>query len=71
MPQESFEKICTRLTPYIQKNKVFQDSISVEKQVATTLYYLEDEVRMRKMANSFGMGKSTISKIIRRVLFLL
>ena len=68
MHQESFEKLCIKLKPYIQKNKGFQDPISVEKQVTPALYYLADEGRMRKMADSFGIGNLTISKIIRRVL---
>ena len=68
MSQESFEKLCTELRPYIQKNKTrFRDPITVEKQVAATLYYLADEGRMWKVANSFGIGKSKVSKIIRRV----
>ena len=68
MSQESFGKLCTELRPYILKNKTrFRDRISVEKQVAATLYYLADESRMRKVANSFGIGKSTVSEIIRRV----
>ena len=71
MPRESFEKLCPKLRRYIQKSKGFRDPISVEKQVAAALYYLADEGRMRKVANSFGIEKWTISKIIRRVLFLL
>ena len=70
MPQENFEKLCTKLRPYIQKNKGFQDPISVEKQVAAA-YYLADECKMRKVANSCHIGKSAILKIIRRALFLL
>ena len=35
--------------------------------MAATLYYLADESRMRKVVNSFGIEKSTVSKIIRRV----
>ena len=35
--------------------------------MAATLYYLADEGRMRKIANSFGIGKLTVSKIIRSV----
>ena len=38
---------------------------SVERQVASTLYYLQDEGRLRKVANSFGMGKSTTSAKVR------
>ena len=65
MSQESFEKLCTEVRRYIQKNKTtFQDPISVEKQVAA-LYYLADEGRMRKVENSFGIGKSAVSKMIR------
>ena len=68
MSQESFEKSCTELRRYIQKNKTrFRDPILVEKQVSATLYYFADEDTMRKVANSFGIGKSTVSKIIRRV----
>ena len=39
--------------------------------MATILYYLKNEGRTRKVVNSFGMGKSIISKIIKRVLLLL
>ena len=35
--------------------------------MSATLYYFADEGRMRKVANSFGIGKTTVSKIIRRV----
>ena len=71
MPQEIFEKLCITLRLSIQKNKGFRDPVSVEKQVAAALYYLVDEGRMRKVADSFGIEKLTISKIIRRVYFLL
>ena len=71
MPQENFEKLCTKVRPYIQKNKRFREDFSVEKQVATGLHYLADEGRMRKVANSFGIGKSAILQIVRCVLFLL
>ena len=70
MPQEIFKKLCIKLRPPIQKNKGFQDAVSVEKKVTAALYYLTDEGRMRKVANSFRIEKKTILKIIRRVLFL-
>ena len=70
MPQEIFKKLCIKLRPSIQKNKGFQDAVSVEKQVTAALYYLADEGRMQKVANSFGIEKQTVSKIIRRALFL-
>lgn len=36
-------------------------------QVAATLYYLADEGRLRKTGNAFGISKSTVSVILRRV----
>ena len=41
--------------------------VSVEKRVAVTLCYLADERRMRKVANAFGLGKSTVLKFVRCV----
>ena len=62
MPGEIFEKLCIKVRPTIQKNKGFRDSVSVNKQVAAGLYDLEDDGRMQKVANSFGIEKWTISK---------
>ena len=68
MSQKSFHKLCTELRPYLEKQSTrFRDPVSVEKQVASTLYYLADEGRLRKVSNVFGIGKSTVSKIVRRV----
>ena len=41
--------------------------LSVETQVAVTLSYLADEGRMGKVANAFGIGKSTVLKVVRRI----
>ena len=35
--------------------------------MAVTLYYLSDEGRMSKTANAFGLSRSTVSVVIRRV----
>ena len=43
--------------------------LSVEKRVGVPLYYLADEGRMRKVANAFGVGKSTVLKLVRSGLF--
>ena len=70
--QEIFKKLCTVLRPYIQENKTrFWDSISVEKQMAATWFYLAYEERLRKMPNYFGIRKSNVSKIFRTALLLL
>ena len=44
-----------------------RSAIDVEKQLAVTLYYLSDEERYCKIANAFGIGKSTVSETVRRV----
>ena len=68
MSKESFMKLCSKLSPYIsKKTTTMRDCISAEKQLAVTLYYLMDEGRLRKVANAFGIAKSTVSKIVRRV----
>lgn len=42
-------------------------SVSVETQIAATLYYLSDEGRLRKVVNVFGLSRSCCSIIVRRV----
>ena len=41
--------------------------VDVKKQVALTLYYLSDKGRLRKIANAFGLSRSCVSIVIRRV----
>ena len=45
----------------------FRNAVPVDKKIVVTFYYLSEEGRMRKVANTFGIGKSTVSVIIRRV----
>ena len=68
MSEASFYKLCEELRPYLTKQTTkLRKPVSVETQVAATLYYLADEGRMRKVSNSFGLGKATVSKAICRV----
>ena len=56
------------LRPYLTKQTTkLGKPVSVETQVAVTLYYVAGEGRIRKVSNSFGLGKATVSKVIRRV----
>ena len=65
---DTFRFICNELGPYLAKKEtVMRKPVSVETRVAVTLYYLSDEGRLRKVANAFGLGKSTVSNIIREV----
>ena len=58
-----FFKLCEELRAYLHKKTTnMRKPVSVEKQIAVTLYYLSDERRYR-----FGLGKSSVSEIVRRV----
>ena len=66
--QESFKSLCAQLRPYIEMQATnMRLPTSVEKQVAITLYYLADEGCYRKAANAFGVSRSTVSVVVRRV----
>ena len=43
------------------------DVLSVEKQLAMTLYYLKDQGSLRMTANSFGVAICTLSVVLRKV----
>lgn len=65
MLKESFYILAEKLRPYIKRqNTNFRVAVSVDKQLALTLYYLSDEGRLR---NAFGLSHSCVSIIIRRV----
>ncbi len=67
-PRSSFYKLCNELGQFIErKTTAIRTLVSVETQVAVTLYYLSDEGRMRKTANLFRLSRSCVSLIIRRV----
>ena len=68
MSRESFLVLCQQLEEHlIKRNTRFRKGVSGQEQVALALYYLSNEGRRRKIANAFGLGKSTVSAIIRRV----
>ena len=68
MSKQSILVLCKELRQYISKNITrFRKRISVEIQVAVTMYYLSDEGRFRKTANAFGIAKNTVPMVIRRM----
>ena len=68
MLRDIFLSLCKHLGPHIERQSArMRDPVEVDRQVALTLYYLADEGRMRKTANSFGLSRSSVSIIIRRV----
>ena len=68
MSEASFCILCGELRPYLTKHTTkVQKHLPVETQVAVMQYYLAEKSRMRKVSNSFGLGKATVSKVIHRV----
>ena len=68
MSRESFLVLCTELNDHIVKSSTrFRKAVSVEEEVPLTLYCLSDGGRLRKTVTAFGLGKSTVSHIIRLV----
>ena len=68
MSRDSFLLLCNKLRPLLEKQTTnMRQPLSVEKQLAITLYYLTDEGRYRKVANAFGISRPTVSKVVRKV----
>ena len=68
MKKDSFLNLCNELRPFLEKKSTtMREPLSVETQVAIALYYLSEEGRYRKIANAFGVGKSTVSETVRNV----
>ena len=68
MSKPVFDKLCILLRPYIGKQTMnMRKPVSVEAQVALTLYYLSDGGRMQKTANAFGIASCTVSCIVKMV----
>lgn len=68
MSKATFYKLCNELRPYLQKQRTnMREPLAVDTRVAITLYYLSDEGRYRKVANAFGIGRSTVSTIVMEV----
>ncbi|CAH3154309.1 unnamed protein product [Porites lobata] len=58
MSKASLLKLAEELRLYIEgKETIMRSSVDVVKQVASTLYYLSDEGRLRKTANAFGVSR--------------
>ena len=68
MSKRTFNKLCAELQPYIKRQETnMRSPVSVQKQVALTLYYLSDEGRLRKVSNAFGLSRACVSITVRRV----
>ena len=67
MSRPFFLLLCEELRPWQKKATNMRLPVDVERQVASTLYHLSDEGRIRKTANAFGLSRSVIPNIRIRV----
>ena len=65
----SFMEIADELRPVIapHADSFRYDTVSAEKKVAMTLYYIKDQGSYRMTANTFGISPSTLSVLLRQV----
>ena len=64
----TFFNLASLLRPHVEGQVTdMREPVSVETQLAVTLYYLSDEGRLRKVSNAFGLSRSCCSIIVRRV----
>lgn len=68
MNRANIYNLCDMLRPYLTKQVTnLRLPLTVEEQVGTTLYFLADKGRFRKVANAFGVSRATVSRTIRTV----
>ena len=68
MSKNTFMDLCEEVRGHLQKKDThLRKALDVETQVGITLYFLADEGRYRKVANAFGVSRSTVSLVIRNV----
>ena len=66
MSRGSLHRLSAILRPHTEEQTTrMREQMDVLKKVACTVYYLSDEGRIRKTANSFGLACETVSKIVR------
>ena len=65
MTKIDFHRLVNRARPFAREGstKVRHDSLSLEKRLAITLYYLKDQGSMKMTANSFGVAKCTVRRV--------
>ncbi|XP_037954770.1 protein ANTAGONIST OF LIKE HETEROCHROMATIN PROTEIN 1-like [Teleopsis dalmanni] len=62
MSTSSFKELCKLLQTLKKDDTNFRRAICLEKRVAIALYALGSSIEFKKIANLFGVGKSTVCK---------
>lgn len=69
MNREVFMILANEFRPHIEPRRSPRghDVLTVEKQLALTLYFLKDQGSLSMMANTFGVAVNTFSAVVRKV----
>lgn len=70
MNRESFKLLCSLLPSFGKEDSNCRKAIPLEKRVAIALYALGSSAEYRSLANLFGVGKSTVGKILKEFCIL-
>ena len=72
MTKPSFMILWDKLRPYLTKrDTLMREAIPIEKRVGITIYYLNDEERLRRTANLFSHRMKVIKcKLLTKTFFL-
>uniref|UniRef100_A0A336MZF5 CSON010726 protein n=1 Tax=Culicoides sonorensis TaxID=179676 RepID=A0A336MZF5_CULSO len=62
--RETFQFLTEKLDGMKKQDTIFRKAISLEKRIAVALYTLGSSSEFRTVANLFGIGKSTVTKIL-------
>lgn len=69
MPKNDFDVLVNLIRPFYKEksSKIRNDVICLEKRVAMTLYYLKDQGSMTMTANTFGVARCTVGKVLHEI----
>ena len=68
MTKSDFFFLVDQLKPELEPDPhAVRDFLTSEKKVAMTLYYLKDQGSYSMTCNAFGIGKSTLSSVVKVV----
>ena len=73
MSRDVFMILADEVRPYLEPRRGPRgdDVLSVEKQLAMTLYYLKDQGSFIMTANAFGVALCFVSIVVRKVCYVL
>ena len=73
MTKFDFYRLANLLRPFAREGstKVRHDSVSLEKRLAITLCYLKDQGSMKMTANSFGIARCTVGRVVEEICTLI